>query len=407
MAQKKALADVTGPRYRKAGKSQKSTILNEFCHTTGYNRKYAITLLRHAGKTQLRRIDKKTLKVIITAHGRRKRLYQKLYDEPVEQAVLAIWNFFHRICGKRLVPMIRANLKALTTEFNLPHDVQTKLARVSRSTIERMLSRERKHHTTRGTGSTKPGTLLKQQISVRTFWHWEDKKPGFCEIDTVSHDGGFAQGDYAFTLSLTDVATCWSEFRALRNKARTWTLQALESIRTSFPLPLRGLDSDNGAEFINWHLKTWCETHHITFTRGRQYHKNDNAFIEQKNGDIVRKTIGYGRLSGDQALSALDAVYSTLNPLFNFFYPNLKCIDKRQVGQKKQRIYEKEPKTPFQRILEQPDSDVPPLLKLRLIEHKQSLDIITLQKKLDAALEKLDRLVHRVPGTVEYPESQS
>jgi hypothetical protein len=190
MAQKKTLADITGPRYRKAEKTQKSTILDEFCHTTGYNRKYAVTLLRRAGKNHLRRIDSKTLKVKITAQRRKKRLCHRIYDDPVEKAVHAIWDFFYRICDKRLVSMIRTNLKALIAEFNLPQNVQAKLAQVSRSTIERMLGRERKRHKAKGTSSTKPGTLLKQQISVRTFWHWEDKKAGFCEIDTVSHDGG-------------------------------------------------------------------------------------------------------------------------------------------------------------------------------------------------------------------------
>jgi transposase InsO family protein len=341
MAQKKTLADITGPRYRKAGKAKKSAILDEFCQTTGYNRTYAVTLLRRAGKTQLRRMGKKMVKVKITAHSRRKQTYQKMYDKPVEQAVLAVWDFFRRVCGKRLVPMIRANLKALAREFRIPADVQAKLAKASRSTICRMLGRER--HKAQGRSAAKPGTLLKQQILVRTFWHWDDKKAGFCEIDTVSHDGGFIQDEYAFTLSLTDTATCWPEFRALRNKAQSWTVQALQDIRNTFPVPLRSLDSDNGAEFLNWHLKTWCEANHITFTRGRQYHKNDNAFIEQKNGDVVRKTIGYGRLSGDQTLAALHAVYSVLNPLYNFFYPNLKCIDKQQAGQKKRRIYEREP----------------------------------------------------------------
>jgi hypothetical protein len=185
MAQKKALADITGPRYRKAGKTKKSSILDEFCQSTGYNRKYAITLLHHAGKTQLRRMGSKTVKVKISARGRRKRLYKRIYDEPVEKAVLAIWDFFHQVCGKRLVPMIRANLKALATEFDIPREVQEKLAQVSSSTVERMLGQERKRHKTRGTCSIKPGTLLKHQIPVRTFWHWEDKKVGFCEIDTV------------------------------------------------------------------------------------------------------------------------------------------------------------------------------------------------------------------------------
>jgi hypothetical protein len=379
--------------------------LDEFCQTTGYNRKYAITLLRHAGKTQLRRMGSKTAKVKLTAQGGRKRVYRKYYDEPVERAVLAILEFFHRVCGKRLVPMIRANLEALAAEFRIPAETRTKLAQVSRSTVERMLGRERKRRAGRGKGATKPGTLLKHQIPVRIFWRWDDKKPGFCEIDTVSHDGGFAQDEYAFTLSLTDVATCWSEFRALRNKARKWTLAALQSILDGFPVPLRGLDSDNGAEFINWHLKDWCDVNHITFTRGRQYHKNDNAFVEQKNGDMVRKTIGYGRLAGDDALAALEAVYAVLNPLYNFFYPNLKCVDKRQIGQKTRRIYEPEAKTPFLRILEQPDAEVPQFLKRRLIAQKESFNIVALQKQLDEALEQLDRLVHRVPGAVARPES--
>jgi hypothetical protein len=301
--------------------------------------------------------------------------------------------------------MIRKNLTALAAEFNIQAETRAKLARVSRSTVERMLGRERKRRKAAAKGATKPGTLLKRQIPVRIFWRWDDKKPGFCEIDTVSHDGGFAQSDYAFTLSLTDVATCWSEFRSLKNKAQKWTLQALQDIFDGFPVPLRGLDSDNGAEFINWHLKDWCEANRVTFTRGRQYHKNDNAYVEQKNGDVVRKTVGYGRIAGDDALEALEAVYAVLNPLHNFFYPNLKCVDKLQVGQKKRRVYEQEPKTPFQRILELPDPEVPEPCKRRLIEQKQSLNIVALQKQLDKALAHLDRLVHRVPGAVVRPES--
>jgi hypothetical protein len=405
MAAKKTLADITGPRYRKAGKAGKSVMLDEFCATTGYNRKYAITLLRHAGKTQLRRVGKETVNVKITAQSRQKRVYQRFYDTTVERAVLDIWEFFHRVCGTRLVPMIRANLSALAARFIISTETQAKLAKVSRSTVERMLRRERKRHKAKGTSATKPGTLLKQQIPVRTFWRWDDKKPGFCEIDTVSHDGGFAHGEYAFTLSLTDVATCWSEFRALKNKAQSWTLKALQHIRDGFPVPLKGLDSDNGSEFINWHLKDWCEANRIAFTRGRQRHKNDNAYVEQKNGDVVRKTIGYGRIAGDQALAALEAVYAVLNPLYNFFYPNLKCIDKRQVGHSKRRVYEREPKTPFQRILELPDAEVSFVFKQRLVAQKNSLDVIALQEQLDRALARLDRFVHRGSGVVTRRES--
>ena len=193
------------------------------------------------------------------------------------------------------------------------------------------------------------------------------------------------------------------KFRALKNKARKWTLEQFEDIRASFPVPLKGIDSDNGSEFINWHLKGWCETNKINFTRGRQYHKNDNAYVEQKNGDIVRKTVGLGRFEGDDALAALSAVYKLMNPLYNFFYPNLKCIDKIQVGQKTRRIYEKEAKTPYLRVMESPDVDDE--LKHQLSEKKASLNIIPLRRALDAALENLDCLVQHTPGGVDRPKA--
>ena len=409
MDKRQALADVTGPRYRKASKASKSLILNEFCESTQYHRKYAIAILRHAGKTQLRTVGKKAVNVHITAKARTKRVYQRKYDEPVEKAVLAIWAFFRFVCGKRLVPMLRDNVNTLAERHRFSHiitaEVKDKLAKVSRSTVERMLRRERVRRKAKGTSATKPGTLLKQQIAVRTFWRWDDKKPGFCEIDTVSHDGGYAKGEYLFTLSATDVCLCWSEFRALKNKARTWTEQALEDIRAGFPVPLKGIDSDNGAEFINWHLKYWCEQHDITFTRGRQYHKNDSAFVEQKNGDIVRKTIGYGRFQGDDALDALAAVYAVLNPLNNFYYPNLKCIDKKQVGLRTRRVYEKTPQTPFQRVMER--DDIPVTLKQRLFEQKVAMNIIDLQEALDRALDNLQKFIHHAPGGVDRMEHEN
>jgi hypothetical protein len=405
MQEKRSLTDVTGPRYRTARKAEKTVILNEFCKSTGYNRKYAIGLLKHAGKTQTRRLGGKTVKVKITARTGRKRRYERYYGQDVEQAVLAIWEFFHRVCGKRLVPMIRENIDALfaDAELGLPETAKAKTVQVSRSTAERFLKAERRRHKAKGTCATKPGTLLKQHIPVRTFWHWDDKKPGFTEADTVSHDGGFAHGEYAYTLSLTDVALCWSEFRALRNRARKWTLEAAEDIRICFPVPLKGIDTDNGSEFINWHLKAWCEKHRINFTRGRQGHKNDNAYVEQKNGDIIRKTVGYGRIGGDAALAALSAVYRVMNDLYNFFYPNLTCIDKQHAGVKTRRIYEKDAKTPYQRVLESPDVDEE--LKERLRTRKAALNVVSLQRALDEAHENLDRLVQHNPGGSVRPGS--
>jgi hypothetical protein len=399
MKQKQALADVTGPRYRKARKAEKSRILNEFCASSGYNRKYAIGVLREAGKSQARVLNGRTVTVKITAKTREKRPHKRYYGQDVEKSVIAIWYFFHRLCGKRLVILIRENIDALFADegLALPVDAKAKTAQVSRSTIERMLKKERARINSKGTCATKPGTLLKHQIQVRTFWRWDDKKPGFCEADTVSHDGGYAAGEHAYTLSLTDVCLCWSEFRALKNKARKWTLEAVEDIRASFPVPIKGIDTDNGSEFINWHLKNWCEAHQINFTRGRQYHKNDNAFVEQKNGDIVRKTAGYGRFADDKALCALSDVYAVLNRLYNFFYPNMKCVDKQQAGQRTKRIYEKEAKTPYQRALE--SQNVDEKIKRRLRGKKAALNVITLQRQLDKALENLDRFTQHCPGS--------
>jgi transposase InsO family protein len=294
--------------------------------------------------------------------------------------------------------MIRENLDAVCADkkLNLPPKAKAKTAQASRSTVERILKKERARHTAKATRGTKPAALLKQRIPVRTFWHWHDKKPGFAELDTVSHDGGYPQGEYAFTMSLTDVALCWSEFRALRNKARRWTEEALQDIRSGFPVPLKGINSHNGAEFITWHLKGWCEHHQINFTRGRQYHKNDNASGEQKNGDSVRKTVGYGRFQGNQALAALRAVYSVMNRLYTFFSPTLKCVDKKQAGQKTRRIYEKEAKTPYQRVRE--NTQVREACKQLLREKKGTLNVISLQRKLDTALEHLDRFVQHTPG---------
>ena len=394
MKERQALAKVTAPRYRKASKQKKTAILSEFCHSTGYNRKYAITVLTHVGKKQVRYLNGKIVTALLVQEKRKKREYTPYYDEPVQQAVIRLWEFFHYICGQRLVPLIRENLDVLAAgrRFGITKVIKPKLATISRSTIERLLRGERKKKP-KGSSTTKPGTLLKHQILVRTFWQWDDKKPGFCEIDTVSHDGGFIGGDFVYTLSVTDVCTGWSEFRPLKNKARCWTEAALEDVCTSFPVPLRGIDSDNGGEFINWHLKEWCEIREITFTRGRQYRKNDNAYVEQKNGDIIRKTVGYGRFDSEPALLALAQVYTALSLLHNFFYPNSKCIDKLRVGQKVKRIYETDgPKTPFQRILEH--QDINKQCKDALIMKKKSLNIVILQDSVDRAVDTLMQFIH-------------
>jgi hypothetical protein len=328
-------------------------------------------------------------------------VYQRYYDEKTQEVLLRLWKFFRYICGERLVPLIRANLDSISRKrrFRISPEVKQKLATISRATVERMLKEQRKTYRLKGRSTTKKGTLLKNLIPVRVFWAWDEKQPGFCEIDTVSHDGG---GEitpyYAWSLTVTDVALGWTEVRALKNKAQRWTLEAASEIYEVFPVPIRGIDSDGGSEFINQYFYKWCCENHITFTRGRSSHKNDNCFVEQKNADVVRKTVGYGRFEGDDTLNALSKVYSFLNPLINYFYPTKKLIRKERLPNGKvKKIYEKKLKTPYERILEHPD--ISDTLKDLVMENKKSLDLVYLQESLERACDELDRIVSKNIGS--------
>ena len=203
---------------------------------------------------------------------------------------------------------------------------------------------------------TKPGTLLKHQVPIRTFCEWDESKPGFIEIDLVSHSGGDEQGDFCQTLSATDVCSGWTETEAVQNKAQVWVFEGLTRIRARLPFALLGIDSDNGSEFINKHLVAYCEREGISFTRSRPYRKNDNCFVEQKNYTVVRKTVGYMRHDSSKELEILNRLYCYLRLYNNYFLPSMKLSQKTRIGSKVVKRYE-EPKTPYQRLLESPSID--------------------------------------------------
>ena len=398
MAEKKKIRAEYAKQYRKAKKAGKTKILDEYLKLLGTgNRKYAIHSLNREGKKQLRFIDGKNVNVVISSAARKKRVYKKYYDDKVAQALIKLWKFFRYICGERLVPLIRANIDVISRRkrFGITTEVKKKLATISRSTVERLLTKERKKHKLKGKSTTKKGTLLKNQIPVRRFWAWDEKQPGFCEIDTVSHDGGGEiNPHYAWSLTVTDVALCWTEARALKNKAQKWTIEAADDIYEAFPVPIKGFDSDSGAEFINLYFKKYCDERKINFTRGRARHSNDNCFVEQKNGDVIRKTVEYFRYEGDDAVTALQKVYSYLNPLINYFYPTKKTIDKKTLPNGKvKKIFEKQLKTPYERVLEHPD--VSDKDKLRVKKIKKTLDIVTLQENLEKACEELYNIANK------------
>jgi hypothetical protein len=360
---KKATA-ITAPRYQKARKKDKSVILNEFIELTGYDRRYASYALRSHGKKV--RINKTT---VLQGDVRKSitRKKPKVYDATVEDALKKIWYIMDCICGKRLAPVLREIVMRLERfrEIKLSDDVRQKLFRISAASIDRLLARERKRYQIKGRSNTKPGTLLKNQIPIRTFSDWNENKPGFVEIDLVGHDGGNGSGDFAQTLDVTDVCTTWTETEAVRNKAQIWVFDALMDIRQRMPFPLLGIDSDSGGEFINDHLFRYCQQERITFTRSRSGRKNDSCFVEQKNYSVVRRAVGYLRYDTEEELRTLNELYRYLRLYTNFFQPTMKLIEKTRIGSKVTKKYDKA-LTPYRRVLACPDVSAQDKQKLKM-----------------------------------------
>jgi hypothetical protein len=243
----------------------------------------------------------------------------------------------------------------LESAFQITPEVKALLLKASPSTIDRKLKADKKKLALKGKSGTKPGSLLKKQIPVRTYYPDADKKPGFFEADTVHHCGLHDSGEFCLTLSATDVYSGWIELRPLLNKASKWVLEMLKDIKASLPFPLLGFDSDNGSEFINAPMLKWCNSERIQFTRSRAYHKNDNCFVEQKNNACVRNFIGYDRFSSFAERDALALVYRSLCPLLNYFMPTRKLLSKTRIGCKIKKVYDAKIISPYQRLLASPD----------------------------------------------------
>ncbi len=258
------------------------------------------------------------------------------------------------------------------------------LLSVSRATIDRKLYAVRRRYPRRGISTTKPGSLLKQQIPIRTFADWDDHRPGFTELDLVAHCGDSMGGEFLFTLDLTDIASGWTDFEAVLNRSQPVVFQDIQSIRARLPFPLLGIDSDNDSAFINDQLLRYTRQEHITFTRCRPYKKNDQAHIEQKNWSVVRKIVGYDRYEGDRAARTLNGVYELLRLWVNYFQPSQKLASKQRVGAKVRRKC-LPAQTPYQRLIE--STEVTEENKRHLAAIYDSLDPVALKKELDRRLE--------------------
>jgi hypothetical protein len=361
-------------RYTQAAKPERVKILNEFVQTTHYQRKYAIALLR--GKRRWRDRSQPLRRT-----GRRR------YTAEDRAAVLWLAEVFDHISSKRLRVAMNTELERLLQQKHLSVSpaCAEHLRQISASTMDR-LRRPAPCPRARTRGGTKPGTLLKAQIPVRTFAEWNDKRPGFFEIDLIQHDGGNARGFFACTLTMTDVATGWTELRAVLNKAQIHVFQALTERRAALPVDLLGLDSDNGAEFINDQLWRYCTQERITFTRSRAGRKNDNPFIEQKNWSVARRLVGYARYDTPKQVKQLNELYAVYRLYVNHFLPVEKLVDKTRIGTRIRRLFD-QPCTPYQRLIDSPQVRECQKEKLRA-EHAQ-LDVVQLKHQIDRLISRL------------------
>jgi hypothetical protein len=279
-------------------------------------------------------------------------------------------------------------------ELEVTPEVRAKLLSISAATIDRVLAPERRRLQVRGRSGTKPGSILKTQIPIRTFADWDDRRPGFCEADLVGHEGGESSGEFCHTLNLTCVNTGWTEPRAIRTKSQRWVREALEDIRRVLPFPLLGLDSDNGSEFINIELYRWCEENSITFTRSRPARKNDNCYVEQKNWPVVRQQVGYLRYDTVDELEVLRELYSVLRLYVNFFWPQQKLVAKTREGSKVRKRYDVA-RTPYQRLLASPD--VSEETKASLTETYLVLNPAELKRRIGALQDRLIEMARSKP----------
>ncbi len=369
---KQALVRKLAPIYQKASKKIRGHILDNLVLATGYHRWYASwTLLRPPinPKKKLKRTGKRKYAVILSP-------------------LIKLWGFSNFASGKRLVGMIPSYIETLTRDKELVVSAWEKelMLKISAATIDRLLKPEKKKVFGKGRTTTKPGTLLKHQIPIHVFTMWSDRKPGFGEIDLVAHCGQSAKGEFAYTLDFIDLDTNWDECVAFLGRGENNAMKAVQTIKCRLPFRLLGIDSDNGEEFINWHLYRWCQKEEITFTRCREYRKNDQAHVEEKNWSVVRRYAGYKRFDTKEQVALLNKLYGVLRLYFNFFQATLKLERKERVHARVKRVYPKA-KTPYQRVLDH--LDIPRENKEALRKAYQTLNPAKLLREIQDITDQL------------------
>lgn len=377
----KEYAEAIKARYGKATKDGKGKILDEFTKATGLHRKAAIRLL-----------NRRSL-----ASGRKRSGRPPQYGIVVVEALRVVWEASDRLCSKRLHPFLPELLEVMRRcgESKMTAEIEAELCRMSPATIDRLLHPWKQKGGRRSFSTTRPGSLLRSAIPIRTFTDWQENRPGFVEVDLVAHCGESLDGFYLNTLMAVDVATGWSEFIGVWGKGQQRVGTSIHHMRERLPFPLLGLDSDNGSEFINHDLARWCHNEGITFTRSRPYKKNDNCFVEQKNGNIVRRVIGRDRYSSKQSYETLNRLYYLLRLYINFFQPVMKLVSKTRHGARVHRVYDMA-QTPYQRVLK--SGVLTEASKAQLASTYAHLNPVSLLKQVNDNVEHLWKLRERHPG---------
>jgi len=363
------------PRYLRASKEEKGKILDEFAQATGFHRKASIRLLNRVSRP--------------TAGKQRGR--KRKYGPEVAGALKEVWEASDRLCSERLKPFIPEMVKVLRrhSEQCIDASLEARLCQISRSTIDRLLRPYRRLGGRRPLSTTRPGSLLKSAIPIRTFADWKEDQSGFMETDLVAHCGDNVEGFYLNTLCAVDVASSWTECLAVWGKLQERVRQSVHRMRQRLPFPLLGIDSDNGSEFINQCFYNYCRDEKITLTRSRSYKKNDSCHVEQKNGNVVRRLVGYERYASKASFECLERVYDLVRLYINFFQPTMKLVAKTRNGARVHKVYDTA-QTPYQRLIN--SGVLSEAKKAELAATYNGLNPIQLLKQINGNLEQLWRL---------------
>ena len=371
-------AEALRGRYFKGSKEEKGKMLDEFTEVTGLHRKAAIRLLHRLGRA---RVSKRL--------GRPRR-----YGAETAEALRGVWEASDRLCSRRLKPFLPEMITVLRRhgEQRINAVTEMELRRMSASTIDRLLRPWRKLGGRRGLSTTRPGSLLKSSIPIRTFGDWTENKPGFMEIDLVAHCGDSGEGFFLNTLCAVDVASGWTECVPVWGKGQVRVKSSVHKMRRQLPFALLGVDSDNGGEFVNQCFYTYCNQEKIKFTRSRSYKKNDSCHVEQKNGNVVRRLVGYDRYDSQAAFGCLERVYNGTRLYLNFFQPTMKLVAKTRHGSKVHKVYDVA-QTPYQRLLV--SGALSEAKRAQLAATYHGLNPVALLKQINGNLEQLWRLARR------------